>query len=112
MPMEFRVDVMKKGETDLVPKFSAIDLTDSGDLVDAVSGKSILVVAMSIRLATSNTLKFQSGASSDLSGAMTLASLDLPFNPVGWIKTVSGEKLNAVLGSAVQTSGFLVYVEV
>lgn len=107
-----RVDAVKLGGVDLVPKFAAINLANSGDLVAAVTGKSILVLSLSIRLASAQTIKFQSGASSDLSGAMTLTVLDLPHSPTGWLKTVAGAKLNAVLGGAVQCSGMLTYVEV
>lgn len=107
-----RVDAVKLGDVDLLPKYAAVSLADSGDLIAAVTSKKIVVLAMSLRLATSNTIKFQSGASTNLTGVMTATSLDLPYCPVGWLRTATGEKLNAVLGSAVQLSGWIVYVEV
>lgn len=92
------------------PTQVSIDISASGDLVALVANKRILVVSLSIRLATSNTVAFQSGGSTALTGAMTLTALDWQYNPAGWLKTAAGEKLNLVLGSGVQTSGTLTYI--
>ncbi len=103
--------------TSPIIKRAKIDLSASGDLVAAVTGKKIRVLSLSLRLATAQTLKFQSGGSTDLTGVMTTApatgaALDWPFNVGGWIETVAGEKLNLVEGSSVQASGCLSYIEV
>ena len=89
-----------------------VDVAASGDLIAAVTGKSIRVIAVAVYYASSTTLKLQSGASTDLTGAMTGTSFVWPWNPGGWLQTASGEKLNAVMGSSVQLSGTIDYIEV
>ena len=64
---------------------------------------------------TDGTVKLQSGASSDLTGAMPVADMGgfvLPYNPDGWFETASGEKLNAVLTDMTAMAGGLKYVTV
>lgn len=96
-------------------KFAAINTATSADLVDAVTGKKVRVLSLFLALASTTTVKFQSGAATDLTGAMTLAAghlqLVLPFNVGGWFQTAAGAKLNLVLGAGVQTSGHLTYIE-
>lgn len=107
--------VIKNGATSLTPKFAAISSTDDGDTVALVASKKIRVHAMYFVVAGATTVKFQSGASTDLCGAMSFAAnggISLPFNPVGWFETAAGEKLNHVLGSAVAIAGGLTYSEV
>lgn len=104
-------------------KFASISASGAGgDLVAAVAAatplaaKRIRVVALFLTGTTAaGTVKFQSGGSSDLTGAMTLAAggqITMGFNPAGWFQTVAGEKLNMVLSSAGQVSGCLAYQEV
>lgn len=95
------------------PVHVKIDAAASADLVAApASGRRILVLALSLRLAASNTVKLQDNADADLTGAMTVTALDWPFSPAGWVRTRAGKKLNMVLGGSVQASGTLVYAEV
>lgn len=100
-----------------------IDLAASGDLVAAVPGSAIEVLGLALSAASGVTVKFQSNAATDLTGAMSLATgtpLVVPVSapslpgggPPAWLRTAAGEKLNLVLGSSVQVSGFLVYREV
>ena len=99
---------IKNGATSLTPKFAAISSTDDGDTVAPVSGKKIRVVAMFFVVAGATTVKFQSGATTDKTGAMSFAAnggISLPYNPNGWFETAAGEKLNHVLGSAVAIAG-------
>lgn len=100
----------------LTVKRAAVSLAASGDLVAAVTGKQILVISYLIVAAGAVTAKFQSGATTDLTGAMTMAtgSVNTPGNATvgGCFVTAVGEKLNLVLGGAVQVSGWLTYVEV
>ena len=106
---------IKNGATSLTPKFAAISLAASGDILALVAAKKIRVVSLFLVVTSAVTVKFQSGASSDLTGAMPFGAnggISLPYNPVGWFQTVSGEKLNMVLGSSVQVSGGLTYIEV
>lgn len=102
-------------------KFAKIDLAASGDLVAAVSGKKIRVLSYLIVSAGSVTAKFQSAASTDLTGAMSLVvgvpnacdhAPPVHGMPTGYFETSQGEKLNLVLSSGVQVSGHLTYVEV
>lgn len=93
-------------------KFKALDESDSSDWVAGVTGKKIRVLALAAKFASSTTLKLQSGASADLTGAMTGTDFNWPFNPTGWCETAAAAKLNGVHGTTVQLSGVLVYQEV
>lgn len=106
---------VKNGSTSLTPKFAKISSTDDGDTVALVSTKKLRVLSMYFVVAGATTVKFQSGATTDLTGAMSFAAnggISLPFNPVGWFETAAGEKLNHVLGSNVAIAGGLTYIEV
>ena len=99
----------------LPAKFAKVDLAASGDLVAAVTGKKIRVVGLCLVAAGSVTAKFQTGAATDLTGAISLVAgtpLQPGFDPTGHLETASGGKLNLVLGGAVQVSGWLKYLEV
>ncbi len=99
----------------LTVKFAKVDLAASGDLVALVTGKKIRVVDFCLVAAGAVTVKFQTGAATDLTGAMSLITgtpLQPGFDPTGHFETVAGAKLNLVLGGSVQVSGWLKYVEV
>lgn len=102
-------------QSDAPYKFAKIALTDSGDLVALVANRKIRVVSLFFVILGNQTVKFQSGASTDLTGAMSPGAnggLSLPFNQAGWFETAAGEKLNAVLGGATTLAGGLTYQEV
>ena len=108
-------DAIKDGVVTLTPLFSKIDASASADVIAAVTGKKIRIVAGFFTVAADTTVKFQSGASTDLTGAMTVKAgggLVLPFNQAGYFETAAGAKLNVVLGTATQTSGGLTYITV
>jgi len=68
-----------------------------------------------LTVAADTTVKFQSGASTDLTGAMTIKAgggFTSGYDPTGHFETISGEKLNLVLGTATQVSGWIKYIEV
>ena len=96
------------------------DITTSGDLVAAVTGKKIRLLALVIISApvSTATWKLQSGASTDLTpvyeqDADTSPHIIVwPYNPKGWLETVSGEKLNVVLANSMNFKANLVYEEV
>lgn len=95
------------------PFYAAISTSASADLVALVTGCRIRVVSLFIVCTTAVTVKFQSGASSNLTGAMPVGATGgfvLPLNELGWFETVAGEKLNLVLGSGVAVAGGLTYV--
>lgn len=106
---------MKLGATSATPKFAAISSTGSGDTLALVSGKKIRVLSLFLLVAGATTVKFQSGATTDKTGAMSFPAnggISLPFNPIGHFETASGEKLNHVLGSSVGIAGGFTYIEV
>lgn len=95
-----------------------IDLTSSGDIVAAVPGKKIRVTSLLLVASAAFTAKFQSGASTDLQGAMSMivgVPIPLPVAPSmpgelrGHFETAVGEKLNLVLSGSGQVSGCLTY---
>lgn len=101
--------------SNLTPIFAAISISGSDDIVDAVTAKKIRVLALMGHATTSGTIKFQSDASTDLTGAIPVddaQSLNFLFMPLGWFETAVGEKLNAVLDTMTAFDGVIVYVEV
>jgi len=87
---------------------------DSADLVAAVTGAKIRVMSMIVSMASGGTYKLQTGATTDITEAVTTAAGQLfvvwPYNPMGWCETAAGEKLNLVLSSAIATSVMITYV--
>lgn len=101
--------------SNLTPIFDDIALSGSGDVVAAVAAKKIRVLALFGHATTSGTIKFQSGASSNLTGAIPVDDaqpLNFLFMPLGWFETVAGQKLNAVLATMTAFNGCLVYVTI
>lgn len=100
-------------------KRAVVDAATSGDntLVAAVTGKKIRVLAMfAVMTGTAVTIRFESGAGGTaLTGQMTPSQgggFVLPYNPLGWFETASGELLNLELGGAQSVDGVLVYAEI
>lgn len=95
--------------------FAVISLTDTGDVVAAVTGRKIRVLAGVVVINGAQTIKFQSGTATDLTGALPPGAnggVQIPFCPVGNFETVSGEKLRIVASGAVGIAGWLVYQKV
>lgn len=93
-------------------KHASVAATDSADLIAAVTSASIVVLSYKFVLTTATSVKFQTGAATDITGAMDLAAkshVDAPFNPAGHFKTASGAKLNVVLGAPSVFSGHITY---
>lgn len=88
--------------------------TATNDIVAAVTGKKIKVLAAFISQASATSFKFQSNATTDITNAFTTSASDLcvvlPYNPSGWFQTVAGEKLNFVPATAVATNVNLTYI--
>lgn len=104
-----------KCDSDGPVKFAKFSGTASADLVALVATKKIRVLAYHFTTITATTVKFQSGGSTDLTGAFSSGAngqLLGPYSPVGLFETAAGEKLNVVLGGSVQTDGIVVYQEV
>jgi len=108
--------VMKLAAVSVTPKFAKIALSASGDPIAAVTGKKIRVLAYNIMGAGAVNAKFQSNASTDLTGLKYIAAagggICAPFNPVGWFETISGEKLTLNLSASVGVGGEITYIEV
>jgi hypothetical protein len=86
------------------------------ELVALVANKKIRVISLFMTVLTAGTVRFESGTSDGfLTGAIHLAvgtPLVLPYNPVGWFETVSGQSLNMILPGTLAASGMLTYQEV
>lgn len=100
-------------------KRAVIDAAGNGDntLVAAVTGKKIRVYAcFLIMTGTAVTIRFESAAGGTaLTGQMQPTQgggFVLPYNPLGWFETLSGELLNLELSGAQSVDGVLVYSEV
>ena len=107
--------VIYEGVVPLTVKSAPISLTASGDLVLAVAGKRIRVLALALTMTVKTTIKFQANAATDLTGAFPCGvdgGFVLPLNEHGWFTTTDGHKLNAVLGAASNVGGVLTYIEV
>lgn len=108
--------VMKLAAVSVTPKFAKIALSASGDPIAAVTSKKIRVLAYNIMGAGAVNAKFQSNATTDLTGLKYIAAagggICAPFNPVGWFETVAGEKLTLNLSASVGVGGEITYIEV
>ncbi len=101
-------------------KFASISAASSGsnEIVAAVTGKRIKVLAYTVIAAGDVSITWRS-ASTAISGAMSIAQnggaapaagASGPLGFVPLLQTESGEALNLNLSSAVQVSGHLTYV--
>lgn len=95
--------------------FAKIDIAATADVVAAVAGRRIRVLAGLLVAAGSVTATWKSG-STGLTGAMSMVvGVPLPMAPsnsmdtVPHLQTAAGEALNLTLSGAVQVSGYLVY---
>lgn len=101
---------------ELVPKYAIISDAASGsnEVVAAVTGKKIRVLAYTLITDDAVTATWRSAANA-ISGAMEFAAnggASPAFCPVGHFETVAGEALNINLSGAVGVRGHLTYVEV
>ena len=89
--------------------------TTPGEVVAAVTGKKIRVIAMYFVCAGSVTVTWKSASTTICAAQSYAANAIMNFNlgPHGYLfETVAGEALNVVLGGSVQISGTLNYIEV
>jgi hypothetical protein len=106
------------GTTALTPSFATVVASASGatSIVSAVASKRIRVLAVQLVANAAVNVKWQSHTTpTDLTGLAYLAANGgyvLPFNPVGWFQTNSGEQLDINLSGAVAVGGCVVYVTV
>lgn len=115
MALKSEIEVLREAFSDNAKTFKSLALTGSADVVSAVSGKKIRVLALYAHGTTTGTIKFQTGATTDLTGAMKVndgTAVIWPYNPVGWIETAAGAKLNAVLSTMTAFDGCMIYAEI
>ena len=114
-------DVVVVGAANLTPKFANIAVAGSGDnvIVSAVSGKKLRVLNGFMIAAGDVDAYFVDGADTakvgDGTNGMDLAAnsgFTLPFSPVGWFETGSGQSLDLNLSAAVRVAGCITYIEV
>lgn len=95
-------------------KSAFVATSGNADLVAAVSNKKIRILALAITASDACTLKFQSGANSDItppwhiapSGNLTIAS------ELGLMEGATGEKINTVVSGSANYTAFVSYREV
>jgi len=113
-----RTDAMQDGNTQVTPKFLAINVASSGDntLVAAVASKKIRVLSVVLMTGAAVTVRFESGAAGTaLTGQMEIganAGFSSGYCPVGHFETAVNTLLNLELSGAINVDGWLVYVEV
>ena len=101
----------------LTPKFAVITASSSGnnEVVAAVTGKRIRVLAYNYVSAGTVNAAWRDGASTVIGGLgywVVNTGKVVPFNPAGWFQTTAGVALNLNLSAAIAVGGELVYVEV
>lgn len=113
------VNSLYAGNTTLTP--ISIGITDSSSgastLVALVTSKKIRVLAMALTVNGAVNVKLQSHTTTaTATGLFYCAAAGdgfvLPYNPVGWFDTASGEALDLNLSGAVAVGGTLTYVSV
>lgn len=99
------------------PIFAAITTTSSGatQVASAVASKFIKVLSMQLTAASSVSAMWVSSASTAgfITGNAYLAAnagYVLPFNPLGWFETNSGEALNLILSNSVAVGGSITFI--
>jgi hypothetical protein len=114
MAAALQTDALMNGLTALTPKFATLNLTATGDVITAVGGKKLRVLAAVVNVNLDGTFGFRDNVTL-FGAAWTLrqgGGFVLPFNPLGWFETTSGNKLSAALATITQACGFIVYAEV
>lgn len=109
---------VSNGGVQLTPKFAKIVASSSGatTIVALVATKKIRVLAYKVIANAAVNVKWQSHVTpTDLTGLSYFAANCgevLPYNPLGWFETISGEALDINLSGAVAVGGHLTYIEV
>ena len=103
------------GTTSLVVKRAKYDVSASGTVVAAVTGKKIRVISWDLSPAAAVNVKWRS-ATTDITGTYTCGGAGngqrANINPYGWFETNTAEALNINLSASVGVGGVVLYVEV
>lgn len=111
-------DALMNNLTALTPKFFSATVTASStdsSLIALVSAKKLRIVSLAAQCgATATTMTFESGGTTrkHIIPAGANGGQILPFNPVGWFETASGESLTVTTGSGSSCEISGCYVEV
>lgn len=120
-------DSLMNTTTALTPKWAVVNaaLAAANDLVAAVGGKKIRVIALALfGSGTANTLYLHDDTPTNLiaevgaaipldkSGAAGAPHIILPLNHLGWCETAAGKTLQMTLSAAQAVCGVVQYVEV
>jgi len=103
-----------QGTTVLTPQYAGVTVSASGTvaIVTSVTGR-IVVLSLVLTNMTSGTVQFLAGTTA-LCGPMPIdarSGFVLPYNPLGWFRTATGDALNIALASSTgPCGGFLTYV--
>lgn len=94
---------------------AVISAASSGNntIIAGVTGKRIFIYGIDLSTASVTTVQFKSGASTALTGVMTLNAYSkgmLPIPPAYWVTDV-GDAFVISLGSSVQMSGTVWYLQ-
>lgn len=109
-------DAIMNGLTVLSPAFQNVIASASGatTIVAAVASKKIRIISCFLVCAGAVSVNWQSHTTTATkTGTMPFAAnggIVMPFSPVGWFETVSGEALDINLGGAVAVGGEITYV--
>ena len=106
------------GGMNLIPpvKWANFSDTGTGEIVAAVAGKKIRILAVTFSSASAVALTLQddAGTPNVLLGPFSdvTAGFALPYSEEGWQETASGQALDVVVGALVQSEVMVVYAEV
>ena len=92
---------------------ASIDAAGAGDntIIAAVAGQTIRVFKLFAIAASSVAVIAKDGASTNLTGAMTLGSIALDYDERPWFTCTVGNAFVLNLGGAVQVSGRAYYIQ-
>jgi len=95
-------------------KFSSSTISASADVITAVAGKKLRVMSLVVSASAACTLKFQTDATTDVSGTFYLPANGTisVSNPLGLFETDSGEKLNIIQTGTADVGVSISYREV
>lgn len=114
-------DVIAVAGKDAVPQYAKVAIGSSGNntIVSAVASRKLRVVSGFFVAAGDVVAYFLDGAGTAIAGDGTNgidltanSGFTLPFNPVGWFETASGQSLDINLDGNVSLAGSLTYIEV
>lgn len=119
-PMTADSSVMINGANSVTPQFATFGVSASGanTIITGIASKHIRVLALAISANAAVAVKWQSHTTpTDITGLLTCAASGdgevLPFNPIGWFQTLSGEALDINLSAgSVYVGGHITYIVV